>query len=565
MACGTAPAPDALRLTRTETLVVAATAEPRSLLPPFAVDLVAGQLCDQLYQRLARPEPQGGTFSALGDAAYRPDLASSWTWSADSTRLRFTIDSRARWHDGHPVTSRDVVFTYAVHADTTAGVLRGVPRGLIDSVTADGTHAVVLWAARRTPSLFHRAIYPVHILPAHRLDTVPRRDLVAHQMNRAPLGSGVFRFERWAPGEYIALQRSTPERASDGDTTEADGADVRSIDEVWIRRLLLRIFPDQNAAINALGTGEADVVDFVRAEDIARLQASARVRLLELPALTYTVLQWNLRSPSQNLSSRVHPVLGDPRVRRALAMALDREDIVRNVLGRTGRTALGPVTRAQATSDSTLTLPAFDPDGARALLDSAGWRLPAEAARAVRHRRGRPLRFTLLVPTTSPPRRRAAIIVQAMLAGIGAEVRVEAIDNAALMTALQAGRFDAALVAFRVDPDPIGVGDVWGGTAARSGDGFNFGRYDSAVTDTLLASAARAGDPVTQRRAYRQAYQRIIDDVPAVFLYEPVAVLAHADRLQLRGVRSDAWWAHLADWRLQAAAASRSRTARPTS
>jgi ABC-type transport system substrate-binding protein len=117
-----------------------------------------------------------------------------------------------------------------------------------------------------------------------------------------------------------------------------------------------------------------------------------------------------------------------------------------------------------------------------------------------------------------------------------------------MIAAMRNGSFDAALMAFRVDPDPVGVADVWGGAAAASGDGFNFGRYASPLTDTLLAQAARAGDPVAQRSAYRLAYQRIIDDAPAVFLYEPSAVVAHSARLQPAGIRPDAWWAHLAHW-----------------
>src|SRR5205085_5806692 len=124
--------------------------EPQSLLPPFAVDLVSGQLCDLLYRRLA--EPVAG-FSTVGDRDYRPALATSWTWGDDSTNIRFTLDPAARWHDGWPVTGRDVQFTFALLSDSGAPLPRGRLSDVVDSVSVPDPLTAIVWARRPSPTL----------------------------------------------------------------------------------------------------------------------------------------------------------------------------------------------------------------------------------------------------------------------------------------------------------------------------------------------------------------------------------------------------------------------------
>jgi peptide/nickel transport system substrate-binding protein len=472
-------------------------------------------------------------FSPVGDRDYRPGLASGWTWGADSLTLRFTLDSTARWHDGRPVTSRDVAFTLAVLRDSATGTVRGSDIAmLVDSVTTPDPRTAVVWARRRAPALFHHVTYDAPLLPAHLLDSVPRGALHTHPLNRHPVGSGPFRLAGWAAREHVDLVATHPEAGRVG-------------------RVLVRVLPDYQAAVATFAAGKADVLNYVRAEDAARLARRADVRILRLPVYDYAFLQFNLRAP--NGKGIPHPLFGDRGLRRALAMAVDRRAIVANVLDTLGYVALGPVTRAQATADTTLLAPAYDPAAASALLDSLGWRVRGAADRtpfgtAVRRRHGRRLSFALVVPSSSANRVRAAVLLQRMLAEVGADVRIEQYDAATVQAALEAGRFDAALNGLRVDVDPAGVRDVWGGAAGRTGHGFNYGGYASANVDRLVDSAGRTMDPAAAAALYRRAYQRIIDDAPAIFLYEPVSLVAVRARLRPARVRADAWWAGLADW-----------------
>ena len=94
------------------TIVVLVTQDPGSLFPPLLAGVQAKQILEQIYDYLADVGPDLNTRNERG---FRPQLAKSWSWSADSMQLSFQIDPRARWHDGHSVTAHDVAFTFALN------------------------------------------------------------------------------------------------------------------------------------------------------------------------------------------------------------------------------------------------------------------------------------------------------------------------------------------------------------------------------------------------------------------------------------------------------------------
>src|SRR5207247_2636564 len=82
------------------------------IFPAFAAGELSRVIGDQIYERLAEPNMKMNT---IGDAGFEPRLAKSWTWSPDSLSIAFSLDPRARWHDGQPVRAADVAYTFAVN------------------------------------------------------------------------------------------------------------------------------------------------------------------------------------------------------------------------------------------------------------------------------------------------------------------------------------------------------------------------------------------------------------------------------------------------------------------
>jgi peptide/nickel transport system substrate-binding protein len=160
---------------------------------------------------------------------------------------------------------------------------------------------------------------------------------------------------------------------------------------------------------------------------------------------------------------------------------------------------------------------------------------------------GRPLQFRLMVPNSSGARMRYAVLVQDQLRKVGADVKLEPMDFGVMLQRQSAGDFDAVLAGNSVDPSITGVVQQWG-TAGIGSLGQNLTRYSNATVDALLDSAAHAFDPDRSKAFARRAYQQIINDAPAVWLYDVTTLTAVNRRIRVAPMRADAWWTHLADW-----------------
>jgi peptide/nickel transport system substrate-binding protein len=263
--------------------------------------------------------------------------------------------------------------------------------------------------------------------------------------------------------------------------------------------------------------------------------------VIHLGNYNYNFLFFNLRDGA---SDRPHPLFGDRALRRALTMALDRQLLVRSVFDTLGRVGLGPFVRAQWSADTTLTQIPFDRPGAMRLLDSLGWRTGADGVRA---RNGRPLAFTLILPTSSQPRQSFAVLMQEQWRSAGVKVDIERLDNKAWTERSQQHLFDASMGGWAATPTPSGVEQTWTSSATSKG-GLNWGRYRNTSFDALVDSAVTAPTQADAKAHYRAAYQIIVDDAPAVWLYEPPSLALVNARLQLGSIRPDAWWMGIPSW-----------------
>jgi peptide/nickel transport system substrate-binding protein len=298
------------------------------------------------------------------------------------------------------------------------------------------------------------------------------------------------------------------------------------------------------AASTRLLRGEADMLEVLRPETIQEVQRQEALKLVPYPSLTYGFMLLNLRDPAN--PSRPHPVFGDRATRRALTMAVDRERAVQSVFDSLAYVAKGPFSRAISTADTTLDEIPFDLEGARRLLDSLGWR--DGNGDGVRERGGHPLAFTIATPSSSRPRVNFALVLQEQLRQAGARVTIDEMEFNAFLERQRSQRFDAAMVALYADPSPSGIRQHW--TTKRPGQeaGSNAGSYSNPTVDVLVDSALMSADAARTKALFKRIYQTIVDDAPAIWLYENRMVAGMHDRIRPTGMRADGWWAHLADW-----------------
>lgn len=510
-------------------LVVSSGADAETLFPPLAVGNQGRAVTELIYDKLADIGPGLNT---IGDAGFVPKLARSWEWSADSLTITFHLDPRARWHDGEPVTARDVQYAFRVWTDSAVGaVQRAALRG-VDSISAPDPLTARVHFRERTPEQFYAFVYTLIPLPAHRLAAIPDSALHDAPQVRAPVGSGPFRFVSWTPRVSLELAANAAYYAG---RPRLDG--------------VVFVVAAQGATVAArLLAGEADFLEMLAPPDFAQLPADGTVRAQAYGGFDYGFVQFNTRDAGA--TARPHPLFGDPALRRALTMAVNRTSIVRSVFDSLAQIAIGPFSRTQWTADTTLRVIPFDSAGALRLLDSLGWR--DTNGDGVRDRAGRSLAFSLLVPASSRTRQAAAVLLQAQLKGIGARVTIEQADFNAFLDRAHRGAFDALVGGVRTNPSPRGVRDLWG-TPGPGRGAQNWGRWSNATFDAQVDSALAATGTAAVRAHFRAAYQAAIDDAPAIWLYEPRMFAGLHRRLTVGTLRPDAWWSGVAGWTIDPA------------
>jgi peptide/nickel transport system substrate-binding protein len=495
-----------------------------TLMEGAAASVANGEIADQLFLRLANLGP---TLATAGDKDFVPMLARSWS-RRDSLTLVFELDPRARWHDGAPVTARDVVFTYERSRDP-----RRAPRVSnllrhITAVTAEGDRRVVFRFARRYAEQFYDATWHVQPLPAHLLDTVPADRLERSAFVTSPVGNGPYKWGRSVPGQFIELT--------------ANGAFF--LGRPKIERVIVRLAADPDARLNLLLSGEADAADNIPPPlgNIARVAAAPGLRVIPVPSPTVGYLLFNQRNPADR--SAPHPVLADIRVRRAITLALDRKLMNQKVLGPYGSVPYGPVApylwiRYGAPEP----LPQNQAE-ARRLLAAAGWQ--DRDGDGIVEREGRPLALRLNFPATSGIRRQLALLAQEQLRGVGIRIDLQQLDVAVWQERRSSGNFDIDFSSASQDPSPSGLTQSW-----SCAGGSNVARYCNPAVDSLINQAILAPGRPTQ--LWHLALRRIEDDAPAAFVYGLAYATAVHQRFGDVAIRPESSWLALWQWSVKPA------------
>ena len=505
------------------TLLVATPAEPGALLPIYADRSNTRQVTDLLFERLAELGP---ALNTIGDSGFVPRLAESWVWSTDSLQVTFNLATEARWHDGTPVTAQDVAFTFELVKNPSAGAYMRESVRSVDSVTVSGANSVTFWFTHRYPEQFFDAVEHVHVMPSHLLSGMAVSDLRTSAFGRSPVGSGPFRLSRWDAGQAVELVANEDYHGG----------------RAFLDRVVWVTAPDGTSAASRFITGQADLYEALQAEHIPAVQAAPNLSVRTAPGLAYAFMGFNFATAS----GARHPLLSDRELRRAITRAMDRRSMVRNVFDTLAVVPRGPYARSLADLDTSFAALDFDLQGARNTLDSLGWR--DSDGDGIRERNGRRLGFNLLVPSSSAPRMRMAVLAQEQLRQAGVQLDVQTLEFNAFMSRVQSGDFDSYLGAWQLDGSPGGLRQTWFTNATDEVGGGNFQTYTNPVFEAYADSALDSWSREARKEYLRQAYEEITQDAAAVWLYEPLSVVGVHGRIRLPELRSRGWWTNLEEW-----------------
>jgi peptide/nickel transport system substrate-binding protein len=500
------------------TVVFAIPTNIETLLPPAQISTPAAQVLDLVFDYLA---DVGDSLNMLGDHGFKPRLADTWKWAPDSLSIAFHVNPRAKWHDGVPVRANDVRFTWKTYTDPAMAATIASNLAGIDSVSVADSATAVFWFKRRYPTQFFDAVQNLRILPAHVMASIPVGQLRASDVASHPIGSGQFRFVKWTPNASVEII--------------ADTGNYRG--RPLLDRLVWDIAPDYQAALVKLYTGEADMYEVVHPDDIPEILKHAGLRTILYPQPAYAFLGFNLK----------HAPFNDMQVRRAIAMALDRQSMVKNVVDSLGVVAKGPFSRLNRMSDTTVEQIPYDTVAANHILDSLGWRRGPDGVRA---RGGHKLAFQIIVPSSSKYRVRMASLIQDQLQKVGITATPLTMEMSVSLSRVHAHDFDATLQSWVSDLSPNDPKQTW--TTGAEKDGLNFFSYSDPAFDAQIDSGLVDLNPASARAHYSRAYHIIAADAPGVWLYEPELVAVVNSRIHTAPFRPDGWWNQLPHWYIPA-------------
>ncbi|HYY45646.1 MAG TPA: ABC transporter substrate-binding protein [Candidatus Angelobacter sp.] len=466
-----------------------------------------------LFEPLVRVLPTG---------AIQGRLASHWDVSPDGRTYSFTLRSNARWSDGSPVSADDVVFTVRTVQDPQfPGALLNQSWKDIIATAIDAQH--VRFALPGHNAGFMANLQLLYVVPSHLLAGKSIAELASASPNLNPVGTGPFRLLTQS-ADRIELERNP-----------------FSWRRPWIDTVTLRSFPSQAAALDALDRGQIHALANLTPAGATRERASKTVNVLTASTYQYGALLFNLKADA--------PYFQDGNVRLAIAKAIDRQAIIRDVLGGQAVPDDSPIPRSITWAyDGAAQQPAHDAGSAVKLLDDAGWTL----VNGVRTKGGTTLSFGLTVSSDVPPYERVAEKVAEQLGQIGIVAEVRPVSTASLIhDYLNPRTFDMTLTAFDNGPDPD-VYTFWHSSQNHPG-GFNFvGMKKNVFIDGDLEDGRNTLDLKARAKAYAMFQEDFAKEIPAVFLYSPRYVMAVSKRIH--GVKLDSAiepeerYAYVSDW-----------------
>lgn len=476
-------------------LVIVQTQDFTSLDPIFVSGVGGQELAALMYSYLVKFNDRG---ELVPDAALQVPSQANGGISADGRTITYHLRPGVRFSDGNELTSFDV-------AETIARV--AFPGSDAPSRVAYDDVAAISTPDERTVRVFLHTPYAPIVLylcgPGNAIPILPARLLRGHgrlratQLDSMPLGSGPYELDRWVRGERLELK--------------ANPYYFGGVPK--IARITILPVPSSNTAYAMLRSGEVDA--YVNADDsqYGLLAVLPGKRTEKAPIDGTGALIYNTTQPGLN----------DPRVRRALALAIDIPTLVDKTLHGGARSHNpGRGLFVWAYDPKAYAMPGYDPAQAARLLDAAGWRLGPDG---VRHKDGAALNFDLILRADKPSALEMATQMQAQERAIGVRLSIRRFAVSALVAPdgpLYGGHYDIALFPFIAGFDP----DVRDQFSCRRDPpyGFNKSRYCNPALDRIMQMAVMPYERSQRIPYYRQVQRVLARDLPMVAMYQAVSI-----------------------------------------
>lgn len=536
------------------TLTIAMGAEPRSLMPNTTRGTWAGAIGGQLFDAMV-----AGDNEIVG--MNKPGVAKSWEIDREDLIITFHLREGVEFHDGHELTSEDVLFSFKcwMHPDypgvrfsnfqniVGARDFRdGKTEWPIDGIWAPDDYTVKIQLTQVQATFLSYAagsgIMPKHVYEPYFEENGYGELQGATLALDKLVGSGPFKFEQWKPGQYIEISANE----------DYWGAEVTE-EESWIppvpqmKEVFFVIIPDTQAQFQALQAGDIDATGLTT-DQYWQADKMDSIKAWRYPYLVYDYLSFNLDPEKIDLFQ-------NQNVRKAISWAIDREELIDKVMEGLGTVCSGPSHELRWDWDLDIkeAHPGFDVNKTIQLMEEAGWTIEKDedgniASGAVWKKDGKKMEFEIATNYPNPRRQDFAQIIQGQLYEAGFHTTLRILDTNAFYYDYLMGNFEfeTAIAGWRMgsDPDPTSI--FHSDSYPKQ---FNWMKYSNPNVDELIEEGLQYFDQEKRKPIYQHLNKLLVQDHPYVWLAYQDGTFGSNPRLKgFKPVHPQGWWINLAWW-----------------
>lgn len=429
-----------------------------------------------------------------------PDLAEDYRIGDKGKVYEFDLRRNITWHDGKPFTADDVLFTINTLQDPD------YRSPLIFNWTGVKVEKVNDYTVRFTLSSPYAPFLnntTIQILPKHIWENVLPTEFLLAEANLKPVGTGPYKFEKFEKNKRGTIK-----------VIHLKAYDNYHLGRPYIKNLIFKFYVNEENLIQAYNQGKIEGLGFLSAQNQDALKRSRKleIHLLKLPR--YFTIFFN-QSQSKALSEKP--------VRLALNYATNKQEIIDQVLNGQGIPVHSPIPKGVFGHTSETKIYDFALEHANNLLEAAGWTKNEQTGirEKLLDKDEQPIPLEIGLATTEwPELQKAAEIIQQQWLKLGVKVNLNILSIAEIQQEYIRPREYQALLFGEVlgaEPDPF---PFWHSSQKRD-PGLNLSLYQNNEVDELLKDARQLFDPEQRKEKYKQFQKLVVEDVPAVFLYNP--------------------------------------------
>lgn len=520
-------------------VVIGISSDVETLNPAYSFSVDEGVIDETLFLSLVQFEWNDST----GDLIEKPMLASGWQWAADSSYIIFNLRDDAYWSDSVKITADDIIYTFDIYSDPDVqsrfyGSFRNLFTEADDHIDLKKTFEVlsptkikINFLPNSVPTLLD-VVFP--IIPKHIFEKINREEIPTSDINFNPISNGAYTLKKWERNQTIILS-----------------ANKKSFlyKEGMIDEIIFKIVPDYNSRLAQLQKGEIDFIELIRPLDVKDLAMIDKLKIETVKGREYDYLglcNIDLKSYSDKNIVTKNKLFGSPKVRTAIAYAIDRKEILNEYLHNFGELAITPVSSIfKHYYNNDLEPIPFNPALSKKMLEEEGWNDIDNDG--ILEKGNTEFSFKIFIPTGNPLREFAGTIIKNNLKAVGIDVSIEKLELGAFLNDLYNKKIEAWMASWFIQV-PLELKSFWYSDLQNTP--LNFACYQNKNVDEIINDLSKRISEDQKISDYKKFQQIISTDQPVVFLYWTDNIVVYNKRLKNLTINPYGALQKLWEWRL---------------